>query len=70
MLTDSNLRSFVSQLKSLPSVPSTYLELVETARNPDVSVAQLGRIISKDLAMAAKVVQLANSPFFGIREEF
>jgi putative nucleotidyltransferase with HDIG domain len=66
-LRNPALVNFISRLKSLPSIPAVYMELVQAARDPDVSAAELGAIVSKDLAMASKVLHLASSSLFGIR---
>jgi putative nucleotidyltransferase with HDIG domain len=61
------LKSFISRLKSLPSLPAVYTELVAAAGDPDASVRHLGSIVSKDLAMTSKVLHLVNSSLFGLR---
>jgi HD-like signal output (HDOD) protein len=60
------LKRLVSQMQSLPCLPSLYLELVEELGKPEASVKVIGEIISKDVAMTAKILQLVNSPFFGV----
>jgi HD-like signal output (HDOD) protein/CheY-like chemotaxis protein len=66
-LGNTRVKTFISRLKSLPSMPVVYTELVEAARDPDASVRQLGGIVSKDLAMTSKVLHLVNSSLFGLR---
>lgn len=59
----------IEKVKSLPSLPSLYLELVRELRSPMVSVRRVGQIISKDLGMTPKLLQLVNSAYFGISRE-
>src|ERR1017187_3362236 len=66
-IENTGLKSFISRLKSLPSMPAVYTELVDAARDPNVSVARLGAIVSKDVAMTSKVLHLVSSSLFGIR---
>jgi len=66
-LGNTGVKDFISRLKSLPSIPTVYTELVEAAGDPDASVRQFGSIVSKDLAMTSKVLHLINSPLFGLR---
>jgi HD-like signal output (HDOD) protein/CheY-like chemotaxis protein len=66
-LDNRTVKGFISRLKSLPSLPLTYMELVKAANDPYISTRQLGAIVSKDLAMTSKVLQLVNSPLFGLR---
>ncbi len=65
LLTSLPLRELVSKMKSLPSLPSLFLEMVEAVKSPTVSVQDLSHIIEKDLGMSAKIMQLANSALFG-----
>jgi HD-like signal output (HDOD) protein/CheY-like chemotaxis protein len=67
LLADKTLQLLVSQMQSLPSLPSLFTELVNELRSPNVSMRKIGEIISKDLGMTAKILQMVNSAFFGIR---
>lgn len=63
------LVEMICALEKLPSVPEVYCELVEALANPEADLRDLAAIISRDAAMGAKVLQLANSAFFGLRGE-
>ena len=65
LLANQSLKTIVSRLRSIPSLPTLYEELTAALRLEDPSLAQIERIISKDVAMAAKILQLANSAFIG-----
>ncbi len=60
------LREVTAKIKSLPSLPSIYGELVQEIKSDDVSLDRVADIISSDVAMTAKVMQLVNSSFFGL----
>jgi len=64
--TSSLLRTLISRLTSLPSLPSVHTQLVQSLDDPEMSSRELGRIIAQDVGMTAKVLQLANSAFFGL----
>ena len=49
----------------LPSVPRLYSQLTELMSDPDASVVDAARLVEQDPAVTAKVLQLANSAFFG-----
>ncbi|MGK7346318.1 MAG: HDOD domain-containing protein [Candidatus Nitrospinota bacterium M3_3B_026] len=66
ILKEETVKKMVSRIKSLPSIPSLYFELIEEIENPEGSMAAIGGIISKDLGMTAKILQLVNSAFFGL----
>jgi len=65
LLSNQSLKTVISRLRSIPSLPTIYDELMAALRSEDPSIAQIARIISKDVAMAAKILQLANSAFIG-----
>jgi len=69
LLYNPALRGLISQIQSLPSIPAVYGELTTVLRSSDASPQAVGRIMARDMGMTAKVLQLVNSAFFGIRRE-
>lgn len=69
LLSSDSLKAVVAQIGALPPVPRVYAKLCEALKSPDSSIADVGRIIETDLAMTAKILQLANSAFFGLRRQ-
>ncbi|MBN1593499.1 MAG: HDOD domain-containing protein [Candidatus Coatesbacteria bacterium] len=65
-LRDEKLQHCVASMKSVPSLPSLYVRLLEELRSPSPSIAKVGEVISSDVGMTAKILQLVNSAFFGI----
>ncbi|HTY37993.1 MAG TPA: HDOD domain-containing protein [Bacteroidota bacterium] len=65
MLTADYIRDKVKTIINLPALPSIAMEIVEMVDNPKTSASQLGKIISTDQALTAKVLKIANSPFYG-----
>ncbi|MCD4825737.1 MAG: HDOD domain-containing protein [Phycisphaerae bacterium] len=65
LLPVEKLREAISALESLPSMPSLYDELTRQLRGPEVSVKSVCRIISADIGMSGKLLQLVGSGFFG-----
>jgi putative nucleotidyltransferase with HDIG domain len=66
LMIDGKLKDIVSSIDKLPSLPSVYAKLQEKIREPEVSLDDIGEIISQDIAMTAKILQLVNSAFFGL----
>jgi HD-like signal output (HDOD) protein len=67
LLTDPATRGVIGALRTLPSVPRTYTALTEAAAaNSHVTIAEIAAIIESDPAMSVKVLQLANSAYFGL----
>ena len=64
------LHRIISEIESLPPVPRIYVELSEVTRDPEkTSTQEVARVISQDPAIAAKILQIANSAYFGQRRE-
>jgi HD-like signal output (HDOD) protein/ActR/RegA family two-component response regulator len=53
---------------ALPSPSAAYVELAELLGRVDATTAEVAAVLERDIAMAAKVLQLANSAYFGRRE--
>jgi HD-like signal output (HDOD) protein len=69
LLHNEAVRAVVSGLKSIPSLPGMYYEIMAELRSEDASLVRIAAIVSKDAGMTAKVLQLANSAFMGVRHE-
>lgn len=65
MFTPAQIRDKVQSIIQLPALPSVAMEVVEMVDNPKTSASKLGRVISSDQALTAKVLKIANSPFYG-----
>jgi HD-like signal output (HDOD) protein len=68
LLTDTNLRALVAGMSTLPSLPSLYLEVTELLNDAKTSMQMMSEVISRDIGMTAKILQVANSAFFGQRQ--
>jgi len=68
-LANGALKALVARLRSIPSLPLLYNELTKALASPTTSLLHLERIIERDVGMAAKILQLANSAFIGARRE-
>jgi putative nucleotidyltransferase with HDIG domain len=68
-LADDTTRWVVGAIGKLPSLPSTCACLTTALQDADVSLAEVGGIIERDVGMTAKVLQLVNSAFFGLVHE-
>jgi HD-like signal output (HDOD) protein len=65
LFADDSIKGVISQMESLPSVPSLYTELMEELELENASIGKIGEIIARDVGMTAKMLQLVNSAFFG-----
>lgn len=67
LLAGESLQRLVSQMQTLPSLPTLYTQLVEELQSPNAAIKRVGEIISQDIGMTAKILQVINSAFFGLR---
>jgi len=63
-LRDPKLKALIGGIEMLPSLPSLYVELTSKLHDPGVALQDLTSIISRDLGMTAKILQMINSAFF------
>ncbi len=69
LLSHAGLQAAVGKLKSLPTRPLTYWALTEALVRPSVTVAEVTAIVEHDPVIAGRVLQLANSAYFGARRQ-
>lgn len=69
MLSNPNLRACISSIDMLPSLPSLYSQVTSIAASPDGTLKDIGKVISEDISMTAKILQIVNSAFFGLARE-
>jgi len=65
LMRNASVKRVVAKIETLPSLPTLYTEIIDAIHTPNVSIHRIGQIVSKDLAMTAKILQLVNSAFFG-----
>lgn len=65
LVSDESLRKAVGGIEKLPSLQTTYHELMHAMAQPDASAQTVAGIVQKDPAMCAKLMQLVNSACFG-----
>lgn len=68
-LKDPKLRKLISQIDHLPSMPSLYLSMVEVLQDPEAPIKRVSQIISQDIGMSSRILNLVNSAFFGLSRE-
>ncbi len=63
--TKVDLRRRIEQVGELPTLPHVVQKLASMIGRPNVSAEEIGTLIEKDQVLSAKVLRLANSPFYG-----
>jgi len=62
---NDELLTRVRACPNLPSLPAIAMQVLELAKQTDVDLAEIARIISKDPAMSGKILKTVNSSFYG-----
>ncbi|MFZ2641697.1 MAG: response regulator [Verrucomicrobiia bacterium] len=69
LLTNQKLRHMVSQVQSLPGLPSLYVELIGELQKEDPSITRVSEIISRDMGMTCKILHVVNSVFYSLSQK-
>ena len=65
MVNDDLRGEIISRLEDLPTLPFVMEKLLHIVGKGDYSMAEVADIISKDQAISAKVLRVANSAYYG-----
>ena len=66
LLADERLRGLAGSVDGLPSLPRIYGDLTQALESPSCGAEELSAVVCRDPALAAKILQLVNSSFFGL----
>jgi HD-like signal output (HDOD) protein len=69
LLSSETLQRLVARIKSLPSPPLVYTQLMAELERDEPELEKIGQVISHDPSMSAKILQLVNSAYFGLPRE-
>jgi len=68
MLGDKRLSQVMLDIKKLPALPVIYDKVCRALNSEKCSISDIGQLVEQDVAMSAKILQLVNSAFFGLRQ--
>jgi putative nucleotidyltransferase with HDIG domain len=60
-----DLNRIIARIEDLPTLPRTVLKITELVNDPQSSARDLARIITDDQVLAARLLKLVNSSFYG-----
>ncbi|RYZ08665.1 MAG: HDOD domain-containing protein [Myxococcales bacterium] len=66
LLAAEELKSLAGDVSLLPAAPSTYLSISKVVGDPSSGIQDVARIIEREPTLCAKLLQVANSAFFGL----
>src|SRR5271155_330611 len=55
----------IQQCPNLPSLPTIAVKILDLASKPNIDIAEIAKIISKDPALSTKILRAVNSSFYG-----
>ncbi|MFH1147158.1 MAG: HDOD domain-containing protein [Pseudomonadota bacterium] len=61
----ASIRAKLREQKALPTLPGIVSKLTQMVADPKVSADRIGQVIAKDQILAAKILKLVNSAFYG-----
>lgn len=64
-MTTLRQMEFADQIESLPPFPAVAQRALAVTSRPDSSATQVATVLREDPAIAAKILRVANSPFYG-----
>ncbi len=67
LLRSPSLTAVVGRMGTVPALSDLYTRIAEELAYPDYSLAAVGALVSQDVGIAAKLIQMANSALLGLR---
>ena len=68
-LADAAIKQLVSQIRKLPAQPKLHTLVTDELQSANGSMDTVGKLISQEPVMSAKILQVVNSAFFGLTRE-
>jgi HD-like signal output (HDOD) protein len=68
-LKEPRLKALAAQMRTLPSFPMLYLEIMKAIETPDAPLQTINELIVKDPGLTAKILQIVNSAAMGLQEK-
>ena len=62
---DTKILRVIGGVDKLPTPPDVFFELSRLIQSSSASVSDVARVVTRDLALSAKLLQIVNSPHFG-----
>src|SRR5262245_22432149 len=66
---NERIQVMVSKMRTFPSRPTLYLEVMRELRSQNASPIAVGELVGKDLAISTKLIQVVNSAFYALEQK-
>ncbi|MBN8527010.1 MAG: HDOD domain-containing protein [Planctomycetes bacterium] len=67
-LSRASFQDIIERIHTVPSLPEVVMQVCRLVNDPHASAAQVNAIMVKDPAMAAKMLRMVNSVYYGLPE--
>jgi putative nucleotidyltransferase with HDIG domain len=64
-----NVDHLIEKTLRLETIPDIYYKIIAAINDPETSLDDIAQIVSKDITLSAKVLQLVNSSFYSLRQK-
>ncbi|MGD8926223.1 MAG: HDOD domain-containing protein [Thioalkalispiraceae bacterium] len=65
----TSIDDIISQVDDLVSLPGVFLRINEMIESQESTAAEIGAVLSQDPGLTARLLRIANSPFYGLSKE-
>lgn len=67
--TSPQVEQVLAECSQFQSLPESYLQIARAIQSPHASLSDIAELVARDLALASKVLETVNSPFYGFGKE-
>ena len=68
MVDDAKIARIISRVGDLPAMPKVVNDALKITDNPSAMMEDIGAVLEKDPGMAAKILRISNSAYYGMRQ--
>jgi diguanylate cyclase (GGDEF)-like protein len=69
MNEDNKIEAILEGMGDLPTLPGIAMKILEVVKKDESNLQEIGEVLSMDPPLSAKVLQMINSPFYGLPRE-
>lgn len=68
-MSQQSIQQLIRSNLSIPTLPEVVLRIRQVMDDPDAGTAEIGAMVAEDAPLAAKVLRIANSAYYGLSGE-
>ncbi len=68
-MSNPSIKDLIRNNLSIPTLPEVVMRINSLIEDPDAGTAEIGSLVSEDAPLAAKVLRIANSAYYGLSGE-